>query len=683
MKLTDSIRYIKGVGEKKQLLFNKLGIYNAADVLYHLPRDYEDRTSVKPICELIDGESACIMVRLASEVKSFSPRRGLKMVQAVMSDGSSQIKVVWFNMPYMAQKLKPNTEYVLYGKVSYRGMSCEMVNPVLDESGNHRNTGGIVPIYPLTGGLTQKNIRDVINIVLTNAEEIPELIPTYILNEFKLMGIKEAMLEIHNPTDFEKFKQARYRLAFEELLTFQLGVCMVKGEKKKGTAPIFRDVKCASEFAKSLSFELTNAQKRVINDICRDLKSSEPMNRLVQGDVGSGKTMVAAAVMFVSIKSGYQAVMMAPTEILAKQHYNNFKKIFSKWNVTVAILIGGQGAAERRENLELIKSGRAGIIVGTHALISENVEFYRLGLAITDEQHRFGVRQRSSLSEKGESVHMLVMTATPIPRTLSLIAYGDLDISVIDELPPGRQPIETFAVNEEMRPRINSFIMKNINEGRQAYIVCPLVEESETLDAKSAIEYAENLKNKVFPSLEIGLIYGNMSNKEKEEVMSRFVSGELNILVSTTVIEVGVDVPNANVMVIENAERFGLSQLHQLRGRIGRGKYKSYCILISNDTGETARERMKVMCMTNDGFKISERDLELRGPGEYFGTRQHGLPGLKIANILTDMDILTEAQKAAAIILKKDRYLELDEHKYLKENFESKFISVGGRGILS
>jgi len=376
-------------------------------------------------------------------------------------------------------------------------------------------------------------------------------------------------------------------------------------------------------------------------------------------------------------------VMMAPTEILAKQHYNNFKKLFGKWNITVACLIGGQGAAERRENLELIKSGRAGIVVGTHALLTDSVEFYKLGLAITDEQHRFGVRQRSVLSEKGDGVHLLVMTATPIPRTLSLIVYGDLDISIIDELPPGRKPIETFAVNEEMRPRINSFILKNINEGRQVYIVCPLVEESEVLEAKSAIEYAENLQKNVFPNLKIGLIYGKMNNREKELVMSCFSNGELNILVSTTVIEVGVDVPNANVMVIENAERFGLSQLHQLRGRIGRGSYQSYCILMSKDSGSVARERMKVMCMTNDGFKISERDLEIRGPGEYFGTRQHGLPELKIANVVTDMDILKNAQDASAEILEKDRNLELPEHQILKENFERKFMSVGGRGILS
>lgn len=687
MKMTDSIRYIKGVGEKKEQLFNKLGIYTVSDVLYHLPRGYEDRTEVKQIHELTDGEFTCIKVKLASEVRSYASRRGLKMLQTVMSDGFGRIKVVWFNMPYIASKLKPDVEYILYGKVQYKDMTCEMVNPVLeevDENGSkNKNTGSIIPIYPLTSGLTQKNIRDVIGNVLSNISEISDPVPKYVLEKYNLQGIDEAIREIHRPTKLENFERARFRLAFEELLSFQLGVCLVKGEKNKVCAPVFRNVKCVADFAAELDFELTNAQKRVINEICRDLKKGEPMNRLVQGDVGSGKTIVAAAVMFASVKSGYQAAMMAPTEILAKQHYNNFKKLFSKYNVTVACLIGGQGTAERRENLELIRSGRAGIIVGTHALLTESVEFYRLGLAITDEQHRFGVRQRSILSEKGNSVHLLVMTATPIPRTLSLIVYGDLDVSVIDELPPGRKPVETFAVDENMRPRVNSFILKNVQEGRQVYIVCPLVEESEVLEAKSAIDYAENLRKKVFPHLKIGLIYGKMNTKEKEMVMNSFSCGELNILVSTTVIEVGVDVPNATVMVIENAEIFGLSQLHQLRGRIGRGGYKSYCVLISGDKGSVARERLNVMCTTNDGFKISERDLEIRGPGEYFGTRQHGLPELKIANVVTDMDILKSAQEAARDILDKDKSLSLEEHRLLKEEFEKKFASVGGRGSIS
>ncbi len=684
MKLTDNIQFVKGVGEARAKTFEKLGIKTVSDLLYHLPRDYEDRSEIKNICDLIDGENVCVCARLTASPRSFKSRNRLMVTQTTVSDGTGIMKITWFNAKYIENQLVGDREFVFFGNVTYKGRNAEMVNPVVEVFDNKgKKTGRIVPIYPLTAGLTQYTIRTAVENILENlGEKIENTVPPEIARKCAVMDTETAMREIHLPKDFEDFKRAKYSLSFEELLVMQTGIQMLKGDREKYFAESFTDVKCVGELAKSLPFELTGAQKRVINEICADLKKNVPMNRLVQGDVGSGKTVVAAAAMYAAVRSGFQAAMIAPTEILAKQHYKNFEKMFEGKGVRIALLTGGKSKA-KTETLALIEQGGIDIVVGTHAVLTENVKFKNLNLAVTDEQHRFGVKQRATLSEKGKNVHTLVMTATPIPRTLSLILYGDLDVSVIDELPPGRKDVKTYAVGENMRQRINNFIISKLSEGRQIYIVCPLVEESELLTAKAVTEYAKSLSEGVFRDYKIDVLHGKMKPKEKDTVMERFASGETDILVSTTVIEVGVDVPNASVMVIENAERFGLSQLHQLRGRIRRGVHEAFCVLFCKSGGEIAKERMKIMQETNDGFKISEKDLILRGPGEFFGVRQHGLPELKIANLAEDMEILKMAGMAAEEILKEDKTLSLPQNKNLKKRVMQRYEEVGGKGILN
>ncbi len=684
MKLEDNIQFIKGVGEKRAKVFEKLGIRTVSDLLYHLPRDYEDRSEIKDICELIDGETVCIKGRLTASPRSFRSRNRLIVTQTTVSDGTGIMKITWFNSQFIENQLKGEGEFVFYGTATYKGRNAEMVNPVVEAyDSKGRKTGRIVPIYPLTAGLSQYMVRSAVDNALSDLEgQIKDVVPKNIAEELNVLPAKDAINEIHNPTERDAFLKARRSLSFEELLVMQTGIQMLKGSRHKYYCEAFSDVKCVAEFAKSLPFPLTNAQKRVINEICADLKRNTPMNRLVQGDVGSGKTVVAAAAMYAAVRSGFQAAMMAPTEILAKQHYASFSKMFKDKGVSIVLLLGGRSKA-KTEALEKIERGEADIVIGTHAILTENVKFSSLALAVTDEQHRFGVKQRAVLSEKGKNVHTLVMTATPIPRTLSLILYGDLDVSVIDELPPGRKEVKTYAVGEGMRNRINKFIASKIQEGRQVYIVCPLVEESEAMTAKAVTEYGESLAKGYFKDYRVDVLHGRMKNREKDAVMERFVSGETDILVSTTVIEVGVDVPNASVMVIENAERFGLSQLHQLRGRIRRGVYDAFCIMFCKSKGEIALERMKIMEETNDGFKISEKDLLLRGPGEFFGVRQHGLPELKIANLSEDMEILKIAGEAAERIVNSDRELSLPQHKNLKERVMSRFEEVGGMEIMN
>ena len=538
--------------------------------------------------------------------------------------------------------------------------------------------GKIVPIYPCTAGLTQQNIRGAVNAALDALEEpVSDIIPYSIRKKYMLLDADDAIRKIHQPQDFDSFDLARRSLAFEEFLILQAGVASAKQYNKEKIAPKISDVKCIAEFARKLPFELTNAQKRVINEISADIKREVPMNRLVQGDVGSGKTIVAAAVMYAVAMDGYSAVLMAPTEVLAKQHLKSLSSVFSKVGIKTAFLSGSQKAAERAENMALIESGEAKIIVGTHALITGKVKIPKLALAITDEQHRFGVKQRTALS--GEScVHSLVMTATPIPRTLSLILYGDLDISVIDELPPGRKPVSTIAVSESQRKKVEAFVQKKLDEGRQAYFICPLVEESEVIDANAVEEYLKELKEGAYKNRKIQALHGRMKASEKDVIMQSFAEGKTEAIVATTVVEVGVDVPNATVMIIENAERFGLSQLHQLRGRVGRGENQSYCIMIYKSSGETAKERMKIMCETNDGFKISEKDLEIRGPGEFLGTRQHGLPAMRVGNLMSDMQILRDAHDAAFEILENDPTLSMTENQELKNNINKNIEQLGG-----
>lgn len=677
-KNTD-IRYIKGIGEKRAELFNKLGVFCVGDLLRYLPRGYEDRTDMRDICDIEEGESVCIKGSLAGGIRSFRAKTGARVIQTRVSDGTGIINLTWFNAPYVEKVLKSDDFFSFFGKVTKRGIIPEMINPLIEsEKVSGDKMGKIVPIYPCTAGLTQNNIRSAVqNALESSGDSIADIIPESIREKYGLIDAETAIKTIHSPQSFDDFESARKTLAFEEFLVLQTGVAAAKQTKTALSAPIISDVKCIADFADKLAFELTNAQKRVINEISADIKRDIPMNRLVQGDVGCGKTIVAAAVMYAVAKAGYTSALMAPTEVLARQHYANLKKLFEPFNIAVAYLAGSQRAAERAENIELISNGTAKIVVGTHALISDKTQIPKLALAITDEQHRFGVRQRTKLSSSG-NVHTLVMTATPIPRTLSLILYGDLDVSVIDELPPGRTPVSTMAVGENQRKKVESFVLKKLSEGRQAYFVCPLVEESEVIDANAVEVYLNELKKGAYKNHKIEALHGKMKAVDKERIMQEFSKGNIDALVATTVVEVGVDVPNATVMVIENAERFGLSQLHQLRGRVGRGAHKSYCIMICGTNGSTALERMKIMCETNDGFKISEKDLELRGPGEFLGTRQHGLPSMRAGNLKYDMQILQDAHNAAFEILASDASLEKEENKNLKVEIEKNIDRLGG-----
>ena len=538
-----------------------------------------------------------------------------------------------------------------------------------------QNTGRIIPIYPLTYKLSQNQLRKIMEAGIKEVYgNLPETLPNYLLKEYKLEDINNATKHIHFPDEFKDFNIARNRLVFEELLTVQLALLELKNSYNNDIKGIeFSKNAKMSDVINTLPFKLTKAQLRVLEEIDNDMESSKNMNRLLQGDVGSGKTVVAMCAAYKAVKSGYQAAIMAPTAILASQHLENFRDILEDLGIRCELLISGITKKKKEDILERLKNGEIDILIGTHAIIEDNVIFKNLGLVVTDEQHRFGVKQRTKIAEKGENPDVLVMTATPIPRTLALILYGDLDISIIDELPPNRKKIETFAVNKSMTDRVNNFIRKQLEEGRQAYIVCPLVEENEEMDLKSVEKIYETYSKEVFTDYKVDFIHGKMKQKDKDSIMERFKNKEIDVLVSTTVIEVGVDVPNSNIMVIENAERFGLAQLHQLRGRVGRGKYQSYCILKFEGKSDNVRKRMKVMCDTNDGFIISEKDLELRGSGDFFGTMQHGLPEFKIANLFEDVGILKLVQSVATKILLDDPKLEKQENKLLKELIKDKF----------
>ncbi|NLD50980.1 MAG: ATP-dependent DNA helicase RecG, partial [Clostridiaceae bacterium] len=642
------------------------------------PRDYEDRSCLKEISMLEDGQVNTFEGLITSKVSEKRIRRGLTIYNVQIEDETGRIIGVWYNQPYIKKVFQIGDRYVFHGKIHKKYRNFEVQNPVYEKLVNDkmRSTMRIIPVYPSTANLSQSVIRS----VMSNALEIlkggfEEILPAWIEMKYGLCDINFAMENIHFPGSNEDFDKARYRLVFDELFCLQLGMLSIKNSILEGKDGI-RFLAVSEEmrnFINSLGFKLTNAQKKVLAEIEKDMEDSRVMNRLVQGDVGSGKTVIAAAALFKAVKSGYQGALMAPTEILARQHFSSLKALMDKVGITIVLLTGSQTKAQKTEVIDGIRTGKAQIVIGTHAIIEDNIEFFRLGLVVTDEQHRFGVRQRAKLSNKGNNPDVIVMTATPIPRTLSLIIYGDMDISVIDELPPGRKPVETYVVDESMRERINEFIRKKIYEGRQAYIVCPLVEESDAVNAKSAQELAEKIARDDFKDLQVGLIHGKMASKDKEDIMKRFLDGEINILVSTTVIEVGVNVPNSTIMVVENAERFGLAQLHQLRGRVGRGEHQSYCILYNQGKNKVAAERMKVLKKTFDGFLISEKDLELRGPGEFFGTRQHGIPELKIANLYRDMDILKKAQEAASEILIKDGSLIEEENLKLKIKITNDF----------
>lgn len=673
-----NIQFIKGIGPKKAYRLRRLNVETVKDLIYFIPRDYDDRTNFKTLLEGVKDEKISLEIEITGYGIINRPRKNMSILKVPFKDISGFGKLIWFNQDYLKDKFLPGQKYIVNGKFNRIGMEYQIMNPVFENPEENQKVGRILPIYPLTEGLTNNELIKIINKVLKeHLIHINEFLPEDLLRKYKLMGIREALYNIHFPKNKDEIKKARERLSYEELLTLQLGLFTYKNKVLNSKHGIkYPEKSEVYEFIDRLPFKLTSAQKRVVDEIISDMESDKQMNRLVQGDVGSGKTIVAIISMYKAVISGFQAAMMAPTEILATQHYESLSGIFNQYNIKCELLVGSITKKKKDEILQSLLQGEIDIIVGTHAIIQENVEFQRLGLVITDEQHRFGVKQRTYLSQKGINPDVMVMTATPIPRTLALILYGDLDISIIDELPPGRKEIETYAVGEELKERIYKFIQKQINEGRQAYIVCPLIEESETLDLNSAQVLYEFLKNDVFKEFQVALLHGKMNQSVKDEVMDGFKKGQIHILVSTTVIEVGVNVPNANMMVVFNAERFGLAQLHQLRGRVGRGEYQSYCILINESMNPISRERMRILQASNDGFKISEKDLELRGPGEFFGTRQHGLPELKVANLIRDIDILKRAQIDAQEIITKDPELKTEANYKLKEKIDEIFYNI-------
>jgi len=673
---TESIRYVKGIGEQRAKALEKLGIKDLFSLISYFPRTYEDRRTVSEIGSLRLGESACVKAIVSDAPRVAHIRRGLDIVKLRVFDRSGSLSLTFFNQSYVRDQLKTGEEYWFFGRVGGTLLHPEMTNPVFErENAPNRVTGRIVPVYRLTAGITQNLLmRSIAAGLAACSENLSDPLPFAVREKHALPFARYAYEKIHFPSSLEDLEPARRRFVFEELfiLTCALGMFRERRVKTGGIKTKETDL---APFSSSLPYALTSAQLRSINEAVSDMTSGRVMNRLLQGDVGSGKTAVAAACAWHVFRSGLQTAFMAPTEILAEQHFSTLSKMLAPLGMKVDILTGHSGAKQRREVLSRLKSGETDIVVGTHALLSDAVSFNSLALVITDEQHRFGVAQRAALSQKGETPHVLVMSATPIPRTLALIIYGDLDVSLIDELPPGRKEVRTVSVGEDKRERLMGFVRKQVAEGRQVFIVCPLVEEGEESPPglKAAGEYAEHLQKNVFPDLRIALIHGKMKPAQKEKVMAAFAAGEADILVATTIIEVGIDVPNASLIIVENAERFGLSQLHQLRGRVGRGQHESFCVLVSSAEDEGARARLNAMCRIQSGFKIAEEDLRLRGPGDFFGNRQHGLPDMKIADLSCDMGLLREAQSAALELLACDPHLEAPENRLLRERINKTF----------
>lgn len=648
-----NIQYIKGVGEKKARLFNKLGIYSVDDLIHYFPRKYEDWSQTTTVINAPVDENEFIKATMITPVKESMIRKGLTLYKCNFTDGETVIHVTIFNNKYLAKSLRTFDDYVLYGKIEKSFTQASMSSPQIERV---ENATGIHPIYSATEKLNSRAISKVVKAALDKTEFIEDTLSDEIKAEYNLCSLDWAIRQIHFPSNIKNVEIARQRLIFDELLTLQLGLLKLKNKKSaKNELRLFENY--TEEFYSLLPFKPTNAQINAINDCINDMMGEEAMNRLIQGDVGSGKTAVAAGVIYSTVQNGYQTAMMAPTEILAAQHFESLSKLFEETKIKIALLTGSTKAKDKKNIKQALIDGDIDLIIGTHALIQNDVEFKNLALVVTDEQHRFGVEQRASLAMKGSNPHLMVMSATPIPRTLGLIIYGDLDISILDELPPGRQEIRTDVVNSAYHERIYKFIRNAVDEGHQAYIVCSLVDEGET-DLISAKEYAQKLSETAFKGYNLGLLHGKMKPIEKDTVMNAFAKGDVDILVSTTVVEVGVDVPNATIMLIENADRFGLSQLHQLRGRIGRGKDKSFCILVSDNKSESSAERLRIMKQTNDGFKIADYDLKTRGPGDFFGKRQHGLPNLIIADMLEDMDTLKKCQSCAVQMLKDDSNLD-------------------------
>ena len=673
--LQQDVRFVKGVGEKKAQLLQKLQIKTLGDLIEFLPRGYEDWTPV-PIDKTACGQLCCIRARLCAPVKESRVRGGRLLCKTAVTDGWDEVVITFFNNPYVKQSLREETEYLFYGRMSGNLFSREMVSPAFRKV---TDAVPLQPIYPLTAGLTSRAISKMVRSALDALkDEDIETLPRTLREQYGLCGKYEALCALHFPVDQTQTLEPARRMSFEELLLLQLGLMQLRaGNFERRGIVLGQDH--SSRFLSQLPFPPTNAQRRVCAQICDDMRSGKVMSRLVQGDVGSGKTAVAAAAVYDTVKNGYQAALMAPTEILAEQHFATFTKFFAAQDVRVALLTGSTPAAQKRAIKQQLAQGELDLIIGTHALLTADVQFADLALVITDEQHRFGVAQRAALSAKGNP-HVLVLSATPIPRTLSLIIYGDLDLSLLDELPPGRKPIETYVIDSAIRQRAYGYIRKYLDAGRQGYIVCPLVEESDSVDLAAAEEYYERLQREDFSGYRVGLLHGKMKPKEKEETMRRFASGEIQLLVATTVIEVGVDVPNACIMLIEDAERFGLSALHQLRGRIGRGNAQSTCILLSDAKGDSARRRLEIMRTTADGFKIADEDLKMRGPGDFFGSRQHGLPAMHVAQLMQDGDAVRSSNQCAKEILAQDPALTSRAYERLgaqvKRLFSESVLSI-------
>ena len=670
--LNADIQYLKGVGPKRAAKLNKIGIYTIEDLLNYFPVRYEDRRKLTKIKDIDEDKKYLIKVKLTKISSIRKVNRKMSVFKVTACDDTSYIYLTFFNQDYLYEKLIINDIYYVFGKCKLEDGTYEMVNPDVEHQNKCVKAGKIMPIYRLTNTLTNNEITKLtLSCIEDYSKRISNTLPEEIIKSYNLLNKSDAIKYLHFPTNGKIYNLAKKTIAFEKLLVFQLGLLNIKNRLNNKEEGIIQDkTSLSKKLLNDLPYKLTNAQLRVLSEINEDMKSSKPMNRLVQGDVGSGKTIIAIIAMLNAVESGYQASMMAPTEILAMQHYQTITEYLknSNINLNVAFLAGSTTKKNKTEILNKIKNNEIDILIGTHALIEKNVEFNNIGLAITDEQHRFGVRQRAMLSNKGKNPDVLVMTATPIPRTLALMIYGDLDISIIDEMPPNRQEIITRVVNKNKKDSAYEFIINEIKAGRQAYIVAPLVEESEKLELDSATEIYQSLKNDYFSDYELGLLHGKMSNKEKDEIMDRFYKGQINVLVSTTVIEVGVNVPNATVMLILNAERFGLAQLHQLRGRVGRGKHQSYCLLVNESRTTNSRDRMRVLSDTNNGFIIAEEDLKLRGPGDFFGTRQHGIESYNLDQLIGDVSVVQEVQILTKKILNENPKLIGQEYDSLRYN---------------
>ena len=677
-RLSDPITILKGIGPTKAKQFAALNIMTLGDLICHFPRGYEDRTKLLPIEKLEPDVPACFKAMVMNTPRTAHIRKGLDITRVQVADITGRLNLTFFNNKYVCDQLQYGREYIFYGAVSGDFIGYSMTNPVFEALDSPPvTTRRILPVYPLTAGLSNASVLKAVRQALAVCDPPPEIIPEQVRQAYGILGADRAYSAIHEPASMAEAELARKRLIFEEFFVFSAGLSLMRASRAGKMVEPYTALDL-TPFLDALPFRLTGAQSRAVEEIRADFSKGAPMNRLVQGDVGSGKTMVAAAAAYLTAVNGRQAALMAPTEILAEQHYQSLERLFAPLGITVGLLTGSQTAKEKRITRERLADGQIHLAVGTHALLSDATTFRDLGLVIADEQHRFGVAQRSRLAAKGKDPHLLVMSATPIPRTLALLLYGDLDVSVVGELPPGREAVDTFLVGESYRARINAFIRKQVAEGHQCFVVCPAVEENEDLGIKAATVWAETLQKTVFPDLRVALLHGQMKASEKEEAMAAFARGEADVMVATTVIEVGVDVPNATLMVIEDADRFGLSQLHQLRGRVGRGKAKSYCILTSHNKNPETLQRLKALCKTTDGFKIAEEDLALRGPGDFFGSRQSGLPTFRVANLSYDLQTLKDAQAASAAWIEAYGTSDLPEAEALRSRIADLFTRAEG-----